>query len=67
MNLYQQTSPESHFTKNLIVSIATPGGRISISEDSFIETIGSHKKRLPILSMNERNDLLKRHFGVDIV
>jgi N-hydroxyarylamine O-acetyltransferase len=63
MNIYQQTSPESHFTKNLIISIATPNGRVSISGDTFIETIGADKKRRTIRSDDERNDLLKRHFG----
>ncbi len=67
MNVYQQTSPESHFTQNLIVSKATPDGRISISGDSFIETIGSDKNRRPILSNDERNDLLKRYFGIAVV
>jgi N-hydroxyarylamine O-acetyltransferase len=67
MNLYQQTSPDSHFTKNLIISIATPNGRVSISRDSFIETVGTDKKRRTILSDDERNDLLKRHFGIDVV
>lgn len=64
MNLYQQTSLESHFTKNLIISIATPNGRVSISGDTFIETIGADKKRRIIRSDDERNELLKRHFGV---
>lgn len=66
MNMYQQTSPESHFTKNLIVSIATPDGRMSISGDSFIETMETDKKRRPILSNDERNDLLKRYFGIEV-
>lgn len=64
MNIYQQTSPESHFTTNLIVSIATESGRISISGDSFIETIGSDKKRRAIRSKEERTDLLQQYFGI---
>lgn len=64
MNRYQQTSSDSHFTTNLIVSIATRDGRISISGDSLIETIGSDKKRRQILSNEERMVLLKRYFGI---
>lgn len=67
MNTYQQTSHESHFTKNLIVSIATLDGRKSISGNSFIETIGSDKKRRTMQSNDDRNNLLKLHFGVDVV
>lgn len=67
MNIYQQTSPESHFTKNLIVSIATQHGRKTISGDSFIETIGTDKNRRPILTEDERNVLLKRYFGIDVI
>ncbi|WAH35988.1 arylamine N-acetyltransferase family protein [Alicyclobacillus dauci] len=66
MNIHQQTSPDSHFTKNLIVSKATPQGRISISGDSFIVTIGSDKERRPILSNDEQKALLKIHFGMDL-
>lgn len=65
MNVYQQTSPNSHFTQSLICSIATPTGRVSISGDSFIETIGSEKTRLPVPSIQERNDLLRLRFGID--
>jgi len=64
MNIYQQTSPESHFNTNLIVSIATQDGRVSISSESFIETIGSDKKRRPILSKEERLNLLEQYFGI---
>ncbi|WDL97271.1 arylamine N-acetyltransferase family protein [Alicyclobacillus sp. ALC3] len=64
MNTYQQTSPASHFTNNLIVTIATLRGRTSISGDSFIETLGSDKKKRPIRSTDERNSLLERCFGI---
>jgi N-hydroxyarylamine O-acetyltransferase len=66
MNVYQQTSPESHFTHKLICSIATPNGRISISGDFFIETIGSEKNRRAIRCDEERNDLLRSRFGIDM-
>ncbi len=65
MNVYQQTSPESHFTHKLICSMATPNGRISISGDFLIETIGSEKTRRAIRSDEERTDLLRSRFGID--
>ena len=35
---YQQTSPDSHFTQNRICSLATPTGRITLSNGRLIET-----------------------------
>ncbi|MED0676334.1 MULTISPECIES: arylamine N-acetyltransferase family protein [Aneurinibacillus] len=64
MNQYQQTSSESHFTKKLICSLATPNGRITISGDSLIETINSIKTKRMILSSEERNEILKQRFGI---
>lgn len=65
MNLYQQTSVDSHFTKNLIVSIATPEGRLSISGDTFIETVGGKKSRR-VIAEAERGEWLQRHFGITL-
>jgi N-hydroxyarylamine O-acetyltransferase len=67
MNQYQQTSPESHFTKKLICSLATPDGRITISGDSLIETIGFTKTQRTIESAEERSDILKRRFGIGLL
>jgi N-hydroxyarylamine O-acetyltransferase len=64
MNQYQQTSPESHFTKKLICSLATPEGRITISGDTLIETIGFQKSKRTIVSLEEQRDILKRRFGI---
>src|SRR5213080_1415596 len=35
---YHQTSPESHFTQKRLCSLATPDGRITLSEKKFIVT-----------------------------
>ncbi|WP_019122379.1 arylamine N-acetyltransferase family protein [Brevibacillus massiliensis] len=65
MNRYQQTSPDSHFTKKLICSLATADGRITVSGDSLIETIGTAKTKRTIVSVKERNDILRQRFGID--
>jgi N-hydroxyarylamine O-acetyltransferase len=64
MNQFQQTSPESHFTRKLICSLATPEGRITISGDTLIETIGSVKTQRPIASAEERDLILQHRFGI---
>src|SRR5271157_5517255 len=35
---YHQTSPESHFTRQRICSLATPEGRMTLADEKFIET-----------------------------
>jgi N-hydroxyarylamine O-acetyltransferase len=35
---YHQTSPESHFTRQRICSLATPEGRVTLADDKLIET-----------------------------
>jgi N-hydroxyarylamine O-acetyltransferase len=46
---YQQTSPDSHFTRSLICSRTTPTGRVSISGRVLIETVDGerHERALP--------------------
>ncbi len=40
---WQQTSPESHFTGNVICSLMTADGRISISGRTLIRTVGESR------------------------
>lgn len=61
--LYHQTSPNSSFTKNRIISRATEDGRISLDNDELIITKQGRQTRLPIRE-DERAYLLKEHFGV---
>jgi N-hydroxyarylamine O-acetyltransferase len=41
---YQQTSPESHFTRSMICSRWTPSGRVSLSGRVFIETVDGERR-----------------------
>lgn len=66
MNVFQQTSSDSHFTRNRICFIATPTGRLSMSGASLIENVGSNKTRRLITSDVERKNLLQRYFGIHI-
>ncbi|HMR41940.1 MAG TPA: arylamine N-acetyltransferase, partial [Ignavibacteria bacterium] len=44
MNIYHQTSQESHFTKNKICSVATDKGRITLSKNKLTITENGVKK-----------------------
>ncbi|PTX64222.1 N-hydroxyarylamine O-acetyltransferase [Melghirimyces profundicolus] len=62
---HQQTSPTSVFRQKLIVTRATPQGRISLSNRHLtISGRGNHTKT-PIRDIHERNRLIREHFGID--
>jgi len=62
---YHQTSPESHFTKGRICSLATPNGRVSLSDMRLITTSndGSRQERT-LASEEEYAAALRDQFGV---
>jgi N-hydroxyarylamine O-acetyltransferase len=61
---YHQTSPESHFTRQRICSLATPEGRITLSDEKLIETRkGSRQERL-LSGDQEWRSMLREVFGV---
>lgn len=64
--IYQQTSPESHFTQNRLCSLATPEGRITLSNLRFVTT--AHGERQERLLANEEEYLstLSERFDIRI-
>jgi N-hydroxyarylamine O-acetyltransferase len=63
---FHQTSPESHFTKNLICSRATADGRITLSGMKFIMTSGPQRVRdeQTLSTRDEYDRVLRDEFGV---
>lgn len=62
---YHQTSPDSHFTRKQVCSLATPDGRITLSNGKLITTRnGSREERL--LQAEERRLILRDRFGVNL-
>lgn len=45
---YQQTSLESHFTQHRLVTLATPGGRLTLSDRRWIVTEGGERREQAI-------------------
>lgn len=65
---YHQTSPESHFTRNQVCSLATPDdGRITLSEMRLIETRHGKKTERTLTSQREWESVLRDSFGVVLV
>jgi N-hydroxyarylamine O-acetyltransferase len=63
-NEYQQHNPKSYFVQNLICSIATPKGRVSMVNNKLIITTTGKPKELGISDETHRKDLLVEYFGM---
>jgi N-hydroxyarylamine O-acetyltransferase len=64
MCLYHQTSPESHFTKQKLCSMATATGRITLTDDKLILTDNGIRTEHRISSQLEFERALARHFNL---
>ncbi len=61
---YHQTSPQSPFTKGRLCTIATPEGRVTLTDKELVITTASDKKSSPVVSEEEYHSLLQQHFGI---
>jgi N-hydroxyarylamine O-acetyltransferase len=63
---YHRTSPESHFTRKVVCSIATATGRVTVSGRRAIVTTASGRNERDIVDVDEYRRLLKTWFGIDL-
>lgn len=63
---YHQTSPESHFTRTSVCSLATQSGRVTLRGNTLIVTT-SGRRHERTLSDAELLDAYRRHFGIDLI
>ena len=61
---FHQTSPESHFTKNLICSRVTGDGRITLSGMNLITTSGAERNEKTVNDQEEYDRILRDQFGI---
>lgn len=61
---FHQTSPDSHFTRQTVCSLATPEGRITLSGMRLITTRGGERQERVLGSEEERVALLRELFSV---
>jgi N-hydroxyarylamine O-acetyltransferase len=64
MCLYQQTSPESHFTQGRVCTRLTPEGRVTLSRLRLITTDGDGRRERELAGEQEFEEALREHFGV---
>jgi N-hydroxyarylamine O-acetyltransferase len=63
---YQQTAPESHFTQKRICSLATPEGRVSLSDMRLIITANGRREEQELADQAEVEAALREWFGVEL-
>jgi N-hydroxyarylamine O-acetyltransferase len=61
---FQQTSPESHFTRQRICTLPTSNGRITLSDLKLIRTTGGAREELTLRDDEEWRATLLAYFGV---
>ena len=64
-NLWQQTSPESHFTRGPVVSRLTPTGRVTLSGRRLVTTTHGRRDEV-VLDEADVPAALAGHFGIVI-
>ncbi|NIH78332.1 arylamine N-acetyltransferase family protein [Amycolatopsis viridis] len=62
---WQATSPESHFTQNVVCTMPTSAGRITLAGDKLIETVDG-KRAERELTGAEEVEAYRVHFGIDV-
>jgi N-hydroxyarylamine O-acetyltransferase len=63
---WQQTSPESHFTQKRVCSLATPSGRLTLSDNRFIVTESGVRREEAVESDAAYAAFLRVYFGIDL-
>lgn len=61
-----QTSSESNFTQKVVCSLATPDGRITLSNNRLIMTSEGRREEQGVAGEGEYRMLLKTCFGIDL-
>jgi len=61
---YHQTSPKSSFTQRRICSIATPDGRVTLSDMRLIEAEGDERRERILADEEEYATTLAKRFGI---
>ncbi|HXA43561.1 MAG TPA: arylamine N-acetyltransferase [Candidatus Solibacter sp.] len=63
---WQQTSPQSHFRQSLVCTMLTAQGRVTLSGDRLIETVGAQRSESTLESDDLILDAYQRLFGIHL-
>jgi len=63
---YHQSSPESSFTRKRVCSLATPDGRLTLSDLQLIVTSNGQRAERQLNDEDEFQLVLREHFGINL-
>jgi N-hydroxyarylamine O-acetyltransferase len=63
---FHQTSPDTHFTQQRVVSRATPDGRITLSDDRLITTRHGRRDEQRLAGPDAIREALRLHFDIEL-
>jgi N-hydroxyarylamine O-acetyltransferase len=63
---YHQTSPDSSFTRKRVCTLATPAGRVTLSDRALIVTAHGQRSEQALPDEPAFHAALREHFGVDL-
>jgi N-hydroxyarylamine O-acetyltransferase len=63
---WQQTSPDSHFTRSLTCSRLTPAGRVTLSGNRLITTVAGERTESIIAGDDALRAAYRTHFGLEL-
>jgi N-hydroxyarylamine O-acetyltransferase len=61
---WHRTSPKSAFTRSLVCSRLTGGGRVTLSGRTLVETVGGDRRERTLATDAEVLDAYRTHFGI---
>jgi N-hydroxyarylamine O-acetyltransferase len=64
---HHQTSPDSHFTKNVVCTLPTARGRVTLGGRTLIETAGEERRETPLGDGAAVDAALADRFGVRLL
>ncbi|MEO9965875.1 MAG: arylamine N-acetyltransferase [Reichenbachiella sp.] len=64
---YHQVNPKSPFTKKMLITRATPRGRITLTNRKLSATISGKKEEIVLLNHDEFRVKLLQHFGIRFI
>lgn len=64
---FQQTSSESHFTKQKMITTLNPAGRVTLHENKLIITLQNERKETPVNDSKHFEQLLIQYFGTSFL
>lgn len=63
---YHQTSPRSSFTREQVVSLANPDGRVTLDSKNLTVTTNGKRIKRKLSDESEYQGLLKTYFGIEL-